>query len=128
MITPMTNQRSMSKALSDFLKYELELRQWTRQDAAEHLGLSQTAITTLILNPERQPTLETLRAIADGLKQPFSRLLALAGYPVEREALTPSSLTLEEEAFIGRLSPEQRRLALEIVRQMLGESLTKPEP
>ncbi len=117
-----TTHQPMSAALSEFLKHELDKRGWSRREAADKFGISPTALTMLINIPDRIPDLPTLRGIADGLKQPLARLLELAGYPVERDALTPSSLTPKEEAFIARLSPEQRRLALEIVRQMLGES------
>ncbi len=118
-----TTQRSiMSVKLSDYLKHELDKRGWTRREAADKFGISATALTMLINIPERVPDLPTLRGIADGLKEPLARLLDLAGYPVEREALTPSSLTPEEEAFINRLTPQQRRLALDVVRQMLGET------
>ena len=122
MVSIETTHQPMSAALSDFLKHELEKRGWTRREAADKFGISPTALTMLINIPDRIPDLPTLRGIANGLKEPLARLLALAGYPVERDALTPSTLTPDEEAFISRLTPEQRRLALALVRQMLGES------
>jgi transcriptional regulator with XRE-family HTH domain len=70
-----------TSALGSFIQEELEHRGWTQRDLEIHSGVSDSTIHRIMNGSS--PKLEPLYRIAQALGVPLSRLLTVAGYPVD---------------------------------------------
>lgn len=105
--------------LSGYLQREFEEKKWhSIREAARNLDMHHTALRGIINNPNRIPELETLQHIAKGLGVPLRRLIEACGFPVENAETDDLGLTDQERYDIISLSPEKKRLVLEMARQL----------
>lgn len=60
--------------LSDNLREAMSRGNWTQQELADHVGINRSRVSDL-LNGKSNPTLETMRKIADAVGVPLYQLL-----------------------------------------------------
>jgi transcriptional regulator with XRE-family HTH domain len=76
-------------ALGTFLREELRRRGQIPAEFAAESGIEKSTLSRLINGTVKMPDLSTFMVLSDRLGVPLSRLLELAGIPVE--ALTPAA-------------------------------------
>ena len=104
---------------SDWLRIELDKRQWTQAELAHSAGVSR-AVVNKLLSRKTYPQPDTLQAIGRAFKIPVETVYRAAGW------LPPEP---EEEAFEAEIihklklikSPKRRKTALRLLNALLDE-------
>lgn len=114
-------QEEVSTTFTDWLKEEMDKRQWKPSDLAEKAGVSDAALSRILNKGDRQPGSDLCKKIAKAFGESPEKVFRLAGLlPEEEKGL--GGLSVWEEDFLGwlRQLPESRQEAiLEIVKGMV---------
>jgi transcriptional regulator with XRE-family HTH domain len=110
-----------SITFTDWLKEEMDKRQWKPSDLAERAGVTDAALSRILTKGDRQPGPELCKKIAKALGEPAEKVFRLAGLlPGEEER--SDGVSGFEMAFLGwlRQLPDSRQEAvLEVVKGMV---------
>ena len=118
-----------------FIRERKESEGWSIREMAARLpGVGRNAIERWVSGEMAEaPELETLEALARGLHVSLRSILGKLGFEVNGPEITEADLaryrmefglTPDEAAVLAQLSPTQRRLLIDLGRQMLGDPPT----
>ena len=66
--------------LANFLKHQMEQREWSLRDAEREIGVSRSALDNILKNEEVIPGLDTLTKIGIVFKVPLWRMVEMCGF------------------------------------------------
>lgn len=106
---------------TNWLKEEMDKRQWKPSDLAEKSGVTDAALSRILKSGDRRPGPDLCTKIAQALDVPVEKVFRLAGL-LPKEKGKVDEVTVWEEDFLGwlRQLPKSRQEAiLEIVKGMV---------
>jgi len=104
---------------SDWLRNELDKRQWTQAELAHSAGVSR-AVVNKLLSRKTYPQPDTLQAIARAFKIPVETAYRAAGLlPPEPKVETFEAEIIHKLKLIK--SPERRKTALRLLNALIDE-------
>lgn len=105
----------------DWLKEEMDKRQWKPADLAREADISDAALSRILSKRDRKPGDELCKKIALALGEPAGKVFRLAGLLPEGEEI-PEGVSEFEWNFLGwlRQLPESRQeAAFEVIKGMV---------
>lgn len=121
MVMATTVEEKEVSTFSDWLREEMDKRQWKPSDLANRAGVTDAALSRILAAGDRQPGPELCTKIAKAFGEPAEKVFRLAGLLPEKEGI-PEGISEFEEGLLGwlRQLPQSRQEAvLEVIKGMV---------